>query len=85
MEDLIAWSDEYLIGIEEIDNQHKKFFEVTRKFYSDILECEGEDAAEETLNFLKDYAAWHFKSEEAFMQKYAYPRLEKHKKLHGEF
>jgi hemerythrin len=85
MEDLIGWSDDYLIGIDEIDKQHKKFFEVVHKFYMDILNCEGEEAVEETLEFLKSYAVKHFQSEEAFMKKYEYPRIEEHKKLHEEF
>jgi hemerythrin len=85
MEDLIAWSDAYSIGIDEIDKQHKKFFEVVHKFYMDILNCEGEKAVEETLEFLKNYAVKHFQSEETFMKKYEYLRIEEHKKLHEEF
>jgi len=85
MADLIAWSDSYLIGIDEIDKQHKKFFEVVHKFYMDILTCEGETAVEKTLEFLKSYAVEHFQSEEAFLKKYEYPRIEDHKKLHKEF
>jgi len=85
MVDLIAWSDGYSIGIDEIDKQHKKFFEVVHEFYMNILNCEGEKAVEETLEFLKSYAAEHFQSEEAFMKKHEYPRIEKHKKLHEEF
>jgi hemerythrin len=85
MVDLLDWSDDYLIGIGEIDKQHKKFFEVVHKFYMDILNCEGEEAVEETLEFLKNYAVKHFQSEEAFMKKYEYPHIEEHKKLHEEF
>jgi hemerythrin len=85
MVDLIAWSDGYSIGIDEIDKQHKKFFEVVHEFYMNILNCEGEKAVEETLEFLKSYAAEHFQSEEASMKKYEYPRIEEHKKLHEEF
>ena len=85
MIDLIAWSDDYLIGIDEIDKQHKKFFEVVHKFYMDILNCEGEKAVEETLEFLKNYAVKHFQSEETFMKKYEYLRIDEHKQLHEEF
>ena len=53
MEDLIDWSDVYLIGIDEIDKQHKKFFKVVHEFYMDILNCEGEKAVEKALEFLK--------------------------------
>ena len=36
MEDVIVWSDSYSIGIDEIDNQHKKFFEVAGKFHAEV-------------------------------------------------
>ena len=85
MKDLIAWSDTYSIGIDEIDKQHEKFFKVVHEFYMDIVNCEGENAVEETLEFLKSYAVEHFQSEEAFMEKHAYPRIEEHKKIHEEF
>ena len=79
------WSDDYLIGIDEIDEQHKGFFEAAHRLYKYILNCEGEEAAEETVEFLRDYADRHFQTEEAFMQKHEFPRLEEHKKLHAEF
>ena len=85
MTDLIGWSDSYLLGIDVIDKQHEKFFKVIHEFYMDILNCEGEKAVEETLEFLRKYAVEHFQSEEAFMKKHEYPRIEDHKKLHEEF
>lgn len=80
-----TWSDDYLIGIEAIDEQHKGFFEATHRLYDTILNCEGETIAEESVEFLRDYAKQHFQAEEAFMAKHGYPRLEQHKRLHTEF
>ena len=51
----------------------------------DILNCKGEKAVEETLEFLRRYAVEHFQSEEAFMKKHEYPGIEDHKKHHEEF
>ena len=79
------WSDEYLIGIGEIDKQHKAFFEAAHRLYDYILNCEGEKVAEESVEFLRQYADEHFQAEEAFMEKHRFPRLEQHKKLHVEF
>ena len=79
------WSDDYLIGIDEIDEQHKGFFGAAHRLYDYILNCEGEKAVEETVEFLKDYAAKHFETEEAFMAKHEYPGLEEHKRLHAQF
>ena len=79
------WSDDYLIGIDEIDEQHKGFFEAAHRLYDHILNCEGEKAVEETVEFLRDYAGKHFQTEEAFMAEHEFPGLEKHRKLHAEF
>lgn len=79
------WSDDYLLGIEEIDAQHKGFFEATHRLYEAILNCEGEKAVEGTSAFLKDYARRHFQAEEAFMDRHGFPGLEDHKRLHTAF
>lgn len=82
---LKAWSDDYLIGIEAIDEQHRGFFEATHRLYDSILNCEGEKIVEESVEFLRDYAKQHFQVEEAFMAQHGYPRLEQHKRLHANF
>ncbi len=76
------WSDDYLIGIDEIDGQHKGFFDAAHRLYDYVLNCEGEKAVEEAVEFLRDYADKHFRTEEAFMQKHEFPGLEEHRKLH---
>ena len=79
------WSDDYLIGVDEIDEQHKGFFEAAHRLYDYILNCEGEKVVEESVEFLRDYAGKHFRTEEAFMEKHNFPGLEAHKKLHADF
>jgi hemerythrin len=68
-----------------IDAQHQGFFEAAHRLYDRILNCEGEMIAEESVEFLRDYANRHFQAEEAFMAEHGYPRLEQHKRLHTEF
>jgi hemerythrin len=82
---LKTWSDDYALGIQAIDEQHKGFFEACHRLYDAILNCEGEKMVEESVAFLRDYASRHFQAEESFMAKHAYPHLEQHKKLHTEF
>ena len=63
------WSDKYLLEIDEIDAQHKKFFDATHRLYDDIVNARGEHAVEEALTFLRSYATEHFQAEEAFIEK----------------
>jgi hemerythrin len=82
---LIDWSDEYSIGIDKIDEQHKQFFATMHRFHEQCLTSEGEDVALGTLAAMNKYAAEHFEAEEALMREYEYPRLEEHLQLHAEF
>ncbi len=79
------WSDKYLIGISQIDAQHRRFFDAAQRLSDDILNCAGEEAVEGSLAFLRQYAEEHFAEEEAFMQQHQYPQVEAHKKLHVAF
>ena len=82
---LKTWSDDYALGIQAIDEQHKGFFEASHRLYDAILNCKGEKMVEESVAFLQDYARQHFQTEEGYMKKHAYPHLEQHKILHTEF
>ena len=82
---LMNWSDDYLIGINKIDEQHKECFVRINQLYEDCVTCEGEKDVKETLDFLGNHVVEHFQTEEAFMQKYNFPGTEGHKQLHEEF
>jgi len=79
------WSDNYLLGIGVIDEQHKGFFDASQKLYDDMVNVRGEESVEETVEFLRQYARTHFQTEEGFMQQHGYPGLEAHKQLHIDF
>jgi hemerythrin len=82
---LQEWSDDFLVEIDEIDAQHRQFFAATHRLYDEIVNCRGENAVEGALDFLRQYAVEHFRTEEAFMRLHEFPRLEDHRKLHAEF
>ena len=62
-----SWNDSFLLNIDVIDNQHKKFFEL----FDLILALNKSKAAVElssVINELQDYAQYHFETEETLMQ-----------------
>lgn len=79
----MEWSDDYTIGVEQIDEQHQRFFD----FVNDLAEAGPSDSAaiDEKMEFLKNYALEHFDAEEAFMEAHGYPQLNKHAQLHVDF
>jgi hemerythrin len=79
------WSDVYSIGIAEIDEQHRGFFEAAHRLYEDILDREGRNAVVEAITFMRGYANRHFETEEAFMREHYYPGLKDHLRQHAAF
>jgi hemerythrin len=82
---LKEWSDDYRIGIPEIDLQHQAFFEAAHRLYDRILNCQGEHGVEDAIAFLRDYAERHFETEEDLMHRSGFPGLAAHRKLHAAF
>jgi hemerythrin len=80
---LIAWNDKFAINVEQVDEQHRTLFELTRALY-DMVKAESAEkqALEGALDALVDYTVYHFKSEEALMREFDYPRYEHHKQEH---
>lgn len=78
------WKDSYELGIENIDAQHKKLFEITANL---IKEIEGEQRPKvykHIIQFLNEYVIVHFRDEEAYFASIDYADQSKHKKQHIE-
>jgi hemerythrin len=85
---LIKWKDEYRIGIDEIDEQHKKIFDIANEAY-ELLKNEfyydKYDRIIELLEELKDYAKFHFSFEEDYMLSIKYKGYFSQKVAHDDF
>lgn len=80
--------EEYKIGVELIDEQHKKLFELADKAYmllKDDFALDKYDKIVHIIEELKEYTIFHFKSEEEYMQSINYKRLFSQKVEHAEF
>ena len=80
--------EEYKIGIESIDEQHKKLFELADKAYmllKDAFSLDKYDKIVEIVEELKEYTIFHFKSEEEYMESINYKRLFTQKIEHEKF
>jgi len=83
------WNKALELGIEEVDNQHKKLIELTDHVYELIKEAkEGLDCYDQIVSVFKeleDYAVYHFKYEEEILAKKGFLQLIEHKKAHDDF
>ena len=81
----IEWRESLSIGVEEVDNQHKKLL----SHFDQLLKaCEtgrGVDELKRLLGFLDGYVVRHFSDEEQLQQRRRYPGYAAHKLEHDSF
>lgn len=78
----MIWKESYRLGVDNIDEQHKKLFEITGEL---IHEIEGEQRPEvykQIIDFLQEYVVFHFRDEEAYFSSLGFEDEAKHKKQH---
>lgn len=83
--EIVKWTDEYSVGITEIDNQHKGLVILINELFVLMTEGKAKDNLNEIFEHLTDYTKKHFLTEETMLFKYAYPESEQHKVEHSKF
>ncbi|MCW8916820.1 MAG: bacteriohemerythrin [Magnetovibrio sp.] len=79
----IQWDTSLSVGVDSIDDDHKKLLNIINAFGSD-----DEKSREELtvlIDELLDYTRYHFEREEEMMAENGYYQLEEHKQEHGQF
>jgi hemerythrin len=85
---MIAWKDDFLVGIDEIDEQHKKLFAIANRAYellNNDLYVDKYDRIVSIIEELKDYTVFHFTFEEEYMMKIKYKKFFTQKIQHESF
>lgn len=80
--------DEYLVGIESIDNEHRVLFEIADEIYQLCINefvPDKYDNIAGLIQRLKDYTEMHFDHEEAYMESIQYKRMFTQKVQHDNF
>jgi hemerythrin len=77
-DDIFAFTDEYMTGIELVDEEHKKLFEIIRETNDVIKNDMLYDKYDSIMNIfdqLKEYTSRHFEDEENYMKSIGYEGL----------
>lgn len=85
---MIKWSSEYVIGIDKIDEQHKRLFEIANQAYDllkDEFSIDKYDKIVVIIKELQDYTKYHFKFEEDYMASIGYRKFFSQKVAHDDF
>ena len=79
------WNNRFNIGVDSIDNAHRKLFSIVRKLINlSRNENNGKWACAEGIKYFKSYAIEHFTDEENYMKSISYEGYEQHKSLHDD-
>ncbi|MEW5735536.1 MAG: bacteriohemerythrin [Thermodesulfobacteriota bacterium] len=79
----LQWKDQYSVGFDELDSQHRKLIETINKamdFYED-----PSASVMDVFIQLSDYLGNHFMAEENIMAAMRYPALQAHGANHKDF
>jgi hemerythrin len=79
---LIAWRDEFSLGIEAIDHEHREMIELINELDRSIQNDASQDSVAEALGEIYAHIAAHFALEEKMMRAWRYPEYPSHKQDH---
>ena len=76
------WTDEFSVGIEEIDGEHKQLLALLNELNDAVEAGERREALGKVLDGLIHYVVFHFTHEEALFLRTNYPGYERHRRQH---
>jgi hemerythrin len=79
---LLNWTSEYSVGVDSIDKQHQKLFDMLNELHDAMKLGKGGQVAPIVLKSLVQYTRQHFADEERMMLRANYPEFARHKAEH---
>lgn len=81
---IIEWREEYSVGIQEIDEEHKQLVNLINQLNEAIVLGSKPEKVESVFSQLIDYTRIHFAVEEALMRIVHYKGYDAHKEIHDD-
>lgn len=86
MEGQFEWRDEFNIGVDIIDREHRQLFKIIDKlFHFKEEEKDNQWICQEGIKYFKGHTLQHFADEEAYMRSIGLGGLERHRNIHKDF
>lgn len=80
----IVWGDVLSVGVDEIDDDHRKLISIFNLLNHAVSDRESRDYLAAVLEELINCTAWHFSHEERLMVKFGYGEMTQHQAEHRE-
>ena len=86
MDGRFEWREEYSVGVEDIDKEHQRLFQIINKLFAfREEEKDSQWLGQEGIKYFKGHAMKHFADEESYMESIGHPELERHRAIHQGF
>lgn len=83
---LITWSDDFSVGVKELDEQHKTLINIINELFTLYTEKKfGQADVSPIFKALMDYADQHLATEEYYFNLYNYEKGPQHTALHNAY
>lgn len=82
---IIQWTNEWSVGVEQIDRQHQKLVEIINKLETPMVQEKEKEVLFSVIQELMAYAKIHFKTEEQYFKQFGYEDSNVHKTQHVSF
>jgi hemerythrin len=81
---LFKWDESFLIGIEELDHEHKVLIDDINRLHEELARHDQKSEIEKSLGDIYARMQAHFALEEHVMEEHEYEFFEEHKREHDE-
>jgi hemerythrin len=81
---LFRWDDSFLIGIEELDHEHKALIDDINRLHEELAGHDEKSEIEKCLGDIHARMEAHFALEENIMKEHGYKFFDEHKREHDE-
>ncbi len=84
---MFNWNDDYSVGIQEIDDQHKHLLSIGQELMGLIKNHSSDDLYDDVVDAIermRDYTVYHFRAEEQMMIDAGYADFDAHKEEHDD-
>lgn len=81
---LLKWKQEYSVGIQSMDDEHRKMIDLINVVYAKLESKSDADQIEQCLGDIFNTISMHFALEERLMRSHNYAEFDAHKEDHEE-
>ena len=82
---MYRFTDDCLIGVEQIDNEHRELFKAVNNIIDACSKGQGRNITGTAIKFLLNYVDKHFAHEEQLQRDNKYPDMAGHKAFHDSY